>query len=293
MAYDAGQRAEFVSASRILPEAVVSAVGYQFTGATPGLHRGLPSPSLTLVIGLDQPIVTGTSPEQALGPDADRQNVVLGGMHTRPAYIAQPSAQSGIQLAIHPLASRALFGVPAGQLHELITDGVDVLGKPMARLRDQIGELITWQERFSVLSRYLRHRWEAPVYRHEPRPEVVAAWQWIVSRRGTGAMDELARHVLLSKRQLTTLFRAELGLAPKAMSKLMRFEHARQLLIRAVRTGAPLNIADVAYRCGYYDHAHLVADFHQYADTSPSGWIGQEHQNIQGGAQQENAELPS
>ncbi|MBA8823744.1 AraC-like DNA-binding protein [Saccharopolyspora lacisalsi] len=274
---------EFVSTARLLPEAVVSAVGYRTVDSAPVIHRGLPSPSLTVVFSLDDPIVAGLSPEHANGPDAFRNRVVLGGLHTRPAYVVQPTVQTGVQLAVRPLAARALLGVPAGELRDLTTEGVDVLGASAARLREQLAELTTWDERFAALARYLRDRVAAQP-RAQPRAEVAAAWSWIARHRGTGSMSELARHVLLSPRQLTTVFNSELGLTPKAASRLMRFEHARQHVTRASRRGLPPDIAATAHACGYSDHAHLVHDFQQYVGTSPTRWLAEERRNIQAGA---------
>src|SRR5699024_3923151 len=202
----------------------------------PAVHRGLPSPSLTLVLSLGEPVVAGHSPEHALGPQAYRNDVVLGGLHTTPAYIAQPRVQVGVQLAVRPLASRALFGVPAAELRTL-TEGADLLGAAVPRLRDQLAETVSWSDRFALLESYLRGQLRKSERTHEPRPEVVEAWKWLARHRGTGTMTGLARHVLLSQRQLGTLFQAEFGLSPKSASRLMRFEHARQRLARMGASG--------------------------------------------------------
>jgi AraC-like DNA-binding protein len=276
---------EFVSTARLLPDAVVSTVGYRITGPATVIHRGLPSPALTVVFSLDDPIVTGVSPTHATGPDAYRNQIILGGLHTSPAYIAQPAVQSGIQLAVRPLEARALFGLPASELRALTTEGADVLGKSATRLREQICEMTTWPERFAVLARYLRGRYEN---QKQPRPEVMEAWRWIAWHRGTGSMTGLAQHVLLSQRQLTTLFRAEVGLTPKAVSRLMRFENARQRMAQTVRNGTPSDLTAIAHACGYFDHSHLVRDFQQYVGTSPTQWIAEERRNIQAGAHQKS-----
>lgn len=284
------ERSEFVDLPGLLPDAVVSAVGYRETGASPALHRGLPSPSLTLVFSLDDPIVTGTSPDHVRGPHAFRHLVILAGLQTAPAYIRRPETQSGIQVSIRPLAARALLGVPAGELRRLATEGSDVLGPSADRLRERLAELDTWAERAAVLARYLRERY-ARARMRQPRPEVVEAWRWIARHRGTGTMTDLARHVLLSPRQLRTLFHQEVGLGPKAVSRLMRFEHARQRIVAAVRVGEHPNLAEVAHTCGYSDHPHLVADFRQFVGASPTRWLAEERRFLQAGPVQPREDL--
>lgn len=281
---------EFVGAPGLLPDAVVAAVGYRTVDEAPVIHRGIPSPALTFVLSLDdEPIVTGWSPDQATGADAYRQHTVLSGLHTQPAYIAQPRVQSGIQLAVRPLAARALFGMPASELRHLAMDGTDVLGASAVELRERLVELPTWGERFTEFARYLRGRW-APLRRRPPRSEVVEAWTWIVRTRGTGSVEALARHVGMSPRHLTTVFRGEVGRTPKEVSRLMRFENARQSMAAAIQSGTGPDIAAVAHACGYYDHSHLVRDFQQYVGASPTRWIAEERRNIQAGAHQTNAD---
>lgn len=267
--------------------AVVSAVGYRTVDPTPTIHRGLPSPSLTFVLSLDdQPIVTGWSPEQASSDRAHRDLAVVGGLHTSPAYIAQPVTQLGIQLAIRPLATRALFGVPASELDPLANGGEDVLGSSLRRLREQLIELPNWTRRFEALTSFVRSRLADAPERNQPRPEVTEAWRWIARHRGTGSIAGLARHVALSPRQLNSVFRAELGMGPKSVASLMRFEHARQLLSELVRTGARLDIATIAHAAGFYDHSHLVRDFQRYTGQSPSVWLAETRRIIQAGGQQ-------
>ncbi|MEU1950156.1 AraC family transcriptional regulator, partial [Streptomyces sp. NPDC020125] len=60
---------------------VVTAVGYRSQGIPPTLHRGLPSPYLTLIFSLEGPVVGGVTPEQARGPGASRTEIVVGGLH--------------------------------------------------------------------------------------------------------------------------------------------------------------------------------------------------------------------
>ncbi|MFD3580768.1 helix-turn-helix domain-containing protein [Streptomyces sp. NPDC058644] len=275
---------EFVRAAPRLDGMVVSAVGYRTEGERPGLHRGLPSPYLTLIFSLDGPVVSGASPEQAGGPDADRTDIVLGGLHQSPAYVVRPEHEAGIQLAVHPLAARALFGVPASELaDELVTPGAEVMGRSAADVREMLCEQGGWEERFAFLSAYLRQR-AAEESGGTVRPEVAEAWAWLARHRGVGTLHGLSRHVALSERRLTTLFRAETGLSPKQAGRLMRFQRARNAVVRLVAAGAAPDLARVAADCGYYDHSHLVRDFRQYTGVSPSGWLAEECRNIQAGS---------
>ncbi len=102
--------------------------------------------------------------------------------------------------------------------------------------------------------------------------------------RGSGGIDNLARHVLLSRRQLNTLFTREVGLSPKSVSRLMRFHQAARLIASRVRSCCRVvDLAQVAADCGYFDQSHLIRDFRQFSGTSPSRWLAEERRNIQAG----------
>ncbi|MGI5199719.1 helix-turn-helix domain-containing protein [Streptomyces sp. CA-288835] len=275
---------EFVRGAPGLSGLVVSAVGYRSRGVQPALHRGLPSPFLTLIFSLDGPVTSGLTPEQARGDDAVRTDIVMGGLHQRPAYVIQPEHEAGIQLALHPLAARRLLGLPAGALaDQIVVSGTDVLGRRGAELHERLLEQTGWEARFALLASYLRGQVSRSEEGGRVRPEVGEAWAWLARHRGAGTLNGLAEHVALSPRRLTTLFRAETGLSPKQAARLMRFEHAKSIVVRGVTEGASPNLARIAADCGYYDHSHLVRDFHQYTGVSPTAWLAEECRNIQAG----------
>ena len=267
-----------------MPGVVASAVGYDLTALTPGVHRGLPSPYLTFIYSLSGPIVSGESLAQLGSRLAYRTEVLLGGLHQRPAYVEQPVQQAGIQLAVHPLAARALFGVPARELTQLAGDATDILGSSAARLQQRLAETPSWAERFALLQQDLRRRVEAQERRIPLRAEVREAWVWMARHRGTGSMDGLAAHVGLSSRQLTTLFGREVGLAPKQVSRLMRFGTPGSGSRPAYAAAYGPDLAAIAADCGYYDQSHLDRDFAQYVGLSPTAWIAEERRNLQAAA---------
>jgi AraC-like DNA-binding protein len=274
----------YVRADHILPGYVASAVGYASDYRQPTLHRGLPSAHLTFIFSLADPVVSGWTPEHARGHDPFRNLVLLGGLHTSPAYVVPDERQRGIQMSVHPLAARALFGAPSRELATLVADGPEVLGADAGRIRDRMLEATTWPARFGILQEYLRDRVDGRSRRQERvRPELLEAWRWLAWHRGTGSIDGLAAHVHLSPRQLRTLFTREVGLGPKQVSRLMRFSSATSRIASTVAAGTTPDLAGIAALCGYFDHAHLDRDFAQFAGISPRGWVAEERRNIQDG----------
>jgi AraC-like DNA-binding protein len=253
-------------------------VGYREAGALPARHRGLPSPFLTLILTLDDPLVMAQHPDPAQAPG--RYETLIGGLHTRPALITHDGRQSGIQLALHPLGARALLGCPAGELASLDVRADDVLGAAVAEWRERILAAATWTDRFVVLERSLLGRLADAGWPAEPAPALTEAWSVLAAHRGGIPVATVARQVGWSERQLRKRLVAETGLTPKAAARVMRFDHARRTLLARVGHGGPADLASLAADCGYYDQSHLTREFRGLAGCSPSRWLAEEHPNL-------------
>jgi AraC-like DNA-binding protein len=243
-------------------------------------HRGLPSPFLTLIFTLDEPLVMLAHPDPRQPPGVF--GTLLGGLHSAPALITHDGAQSGIQVALRPLGARALLGLPAGELAEVDLPAETVLGGACAELRARMVAATSWPERFAILDEILLRRAGAAPG-PGPGPEVAWAWRQLLASGGTVRIADLAAGTGWSGRHLTGRFRTEIGLTPKAAARVIRFDRARHLLIRHAADDG-YRLADLAVACGYFDQAHLAREFRSLAGCPPSQWLTEEFRNVQAGA---------
>jgi AraC-like DNA-binding protein len=260
---------------------VAGYAGYRQRGVPPARHRGLPSPFLTLIFTLDEPLVLLAHPDPRQPPGDF--GALLGGLHSAPALITHDGAQSGIQVALRPLGARALLGLPAGELAELDVPAEAVLGPLCAELRARALAAPGWPERFAILDEILLRRLATATQATTPAPEVRFAWHQLLRTGGTARISDLAAETGWSGRHLTSRFRTEIGLTPKAAARVVRFDRARHLLITKAQDSG-YHLADLAAACGYFDQAHLAREFRALAGCPPSQWITEEFRNIQAGA---------
>ncbi|KUL27174.1 AraC family transcriptional regulator [Actinoplanes awajinensis] len=263
--------------------------GYRQRGVPPGRHRGLPSPYLTLIFTMDEPLVIAEHPDRRQVPGTF--DALLGGLHLRPATITHDGCQSGVQVALHPLGCRALLGLPAAELAGLDVDPGAVLGAPfVGQLRERLSAAPGWPARFAALDtaltallpdastpyRYAVRRRTTIPPAHPAAERIAHVWASLC--RGGTPIAELAGEVGWSARHLTDRFHAELGLRPKEAGRIARFDRAR----RALRPG--VRFADIAAEHGYADQSHLVRDFQAFAGCAPSRWLSDEFGFVQASA---------
>ncbi|MEV0245169.1 helix-turn-helix domain-containing protein [Nocardia sp. NPDC050712] len=248
-------------------------LGYRMTGYEPALHRGLPSRHLTFIVAIGHTIdvVAQTDPRQ----QPANYRCVLSGLQASPASIANPADQEGLAIALTPLGSRTLFGLPAGELWDTTLEFADLAGPTGHELWERLQGPASWPQRFAacdqVLTRLARH--DRLVV-----PELAWAWRTLVDTGGTTGIGELSTEIGWSRQHLARRFGAEFGLSPKLAARVTRFERARRML---QRTPSYVTIAQVAATCGYYDQAHLNRDFAELAGCSPTTLLAEEIPSVQ------------
>lgn len=234
--------------------------GYRVAGFAPGVHVGLPSPALTLVVALGPPIVVSMP-----GSRPRAYAAMVAGLHERPASIHHDGNQHGVQVDLTPAGARALFGCPSS---ELVSDAVDLgeLLDPADRfVAEQAEGLPTWTERVDHVLAALARRLDLT---RQARPEVAHAWHQVTRSHGRLPVREVAASVGWSPRHLGEQFRAEYGIGVKTAARVARFSRSADL----VRRG-DVPLAEIAVRCGYADQAHLAREWRGLAGTSPSRWL--------------------
>jgi AraC-like DNA-binding protein len=271
---------DFAVAPPQIAPGVASMVGYRALDNPGELHRGMPCSTLTFIVSLDDGVEAAESAEAL--PAARRNPLLLGGLHVQAAHIRQRTGQTGVQLAVHPLAARALFGAPCAELNAIQLDATAVLGRSVLRLRDRVSEARQWADAFGWIAEYLSEAWRNRDGR-TVRPEVKQAWQLLALSGGQAPVGAVADRVGVTGRHLTTLFHREVGRSPKTVAMLIRFERATAAISDSVRRCATVDLAAVAASTGYSDQAHLTREFVRFAGAPPGRWIGEEFRNIQDG----------
>lgn len=225
----------------------------------------LPSDSVALIVNLGDPISV-MAPGGTQGWTSQARGFVAGLHHTF-ALTETDGSQRGVQVNLTAVGAHRLLGTPMHELTGWVIELEDVLGPAAVVLRDQLAEAPGHAARFDVLDRYLRRRLAGSV---RPSPGVLWALSRLNQSAGRASVAQLTQEIGCSSRYLTSRFREEVGLPPKLLARILRFGHAVELVDRgAVRDGW----AAIATEAGYYDQAHLIRDFRQFAGVSPGDFV--------------------
>jgi AraC-like DNA-binding protein len=174
-----------------------------------------------------------------------------------------PVATTAIQVNFTPIGARILFGVPMDALANRVIELDDLLRREGASLVDQLRNTVAWSARFELLERYLLRRLADAA----PAPAPVAwAWRRLEDSRGKVDLGELAAEIGWSHRHFIARFRDSVGLAPRTVARILRFQRAMTLLTRP----GTESLSRIAHEAGYYDQSHFNRDFTEFAGTTPT-----------------------
>jgi AraC-like DNA-binding protein len=173
----------------------------------------------------------------------------VAGLTDRSDIVDQRGEIDCVEVKLTPVGAYRVFGVPLSELTNEVVDLAD-----LATLRpDHLDEDL------------LRLADRGP----DPAPEVAWVWHRLRETHGNVGITGLAAEVGWSRRHLVNRFRAQVGLPPKTVARVMRFEELLRRLPAATRGQA----AVVAGACGYYDQAHMNRDFREFAGTTPGEYL--------------------
>lgn len=231
-------------------------------------RRELASTIVPLIInfGPRYRLTAGPS-SNATSPSAPVQrHSFVAGVHDTWVSVESARESCALQVNMTPLGAHLVLQSPMHTLAGCTYEVADVLGASARLLAEQLGNLSTWPERFAVVDAFLRAR----VARATRAPAAVQwVWQQLCAQRGNVPIAALTRETGYSPKRLIAAFREHVGLPPKQVARLLRFEH----LVARLDDPSQVTWSTRALDSGYFDQAHMTRDFTAFAGCTPTAYL--------------------
>jgi AraC-like DNA-binding protein len=101
----------------------------------------------------------------------------------------------------------------------------------------------------------------------QPKCILLPVIETVRKHHGNISVVELAGKHFTTVRQLERNFNYHIGLSPKKFIDIIRYKFAQQLIMRRQ---PKRTLFDIAFECGYYDHAHLSNEIKKYTGVVPT-----------------------
>jgi AraC-like DNA-binding protein len=206
----------------------------------------------------------------------------VAGLQRGPLVIAPALGTPMVGIRFRAGGLRALWRLPSHQLTDAVVevDGFD--DRVLLAVRDRLAGCADVGQALDVLVDLLGPRLSPASLRPGPAQAAVR----VLHAAPETAIAALARDIGVTHQHLVRVFRDQIGVAPRTLARILRFARAVRL---ADAPGPRPRWSRVAAEAGYYDQAHLVADFHAFAGTTPTAFLAQripgaEHLRVPSGA---------
>jgi AraC-like DNA-binding protein len=192
------------------------------------------------------------------------------GLMTVPLRVPATPAQSFFGVRFRPgMASAFIPGA------ELLTDETrpldDLMGSAARRMLERLAESRSLEAMCELMDQLLR-----PLDPPDIGERVLRQLESAEGSAGS-SLDEAIAQSGLSVRHFRRLCLERAGVSPKYLSRILRFRKAVQR-IGAVGGSAQHHLAqpswaDFAVACGYYDQAHFIREFQEFAGCTPGRFL--------------------
>ncbi|HEY2358705.1 MAG TPA: helix-turn-helix domain-containing protein [Phenylobacterium sp.] len=253
----------------------------------PVRERLLPSIEVPLFLNFGAPhrrLETDTPTEWTA-----RDGAWIVGLHNRPQLSEAAGERDFMIVRFTPLGAHHFLRTP---MHLIRRQAVDLceLDPKLARLvMSRVGVVRNWEDRFAAMEALIAER----VGRAAAPSGLAFAWRRLEAADGRVPIGALASEVGCSHRTLIDQFRTGIGVTPKAMERVFRFNRAIRSLDASSRNRTAADAskpyietetagpsltreprwADLAAGCGYFDQAHFIKEFRQFSGVTPTEFL--------------------
>jgi AraC-like DNA-binding protein len=235
-------------------------------------ERLMPDGSVELVINLKDDEARIYDRE-----DLDKYDRLPGALLCGPhsSFFVIDTAEQDSVMGIHfkPGGAFPFFKLPADKLHNLHVSLEDLWKAEARFLRERLLEAPTPEEKFKVLEDCLLAQALKPLERHRAVNFALGLFRNIHT---APAMAQVSDQIGISSRRFIQLFSSEVGLTPKLFCRVRRF----QRVLQQIHTGAEFDWVDLAASCGYFDQAHFIHDFKEFAGINPTTYLAEKTEHL-------------
>ncbi|MGC4038082.1 MAG: AraC family transcriptional regulator [Chitinophagaceae bacterium] len=225
---------------------------------------GFPKAAMSLVFNLDDSFRLYS--DNTFSKFTDYKKHWIAGFQTGPSYVENYGESKMIVVQFKTAGAAVFLQQP---LHSFTDNYIplDCIFSNEADLTwERICEAATIDAKISVTEKFLsRH-----ILQHKTNNEkFFYSFHTINGNRHQLTIEEVCRQNNISRKHLNFLFKENLGVSPKTIASLNRFQH----ILKVISNSKPGKLSGLAYELDYFDQAHFNNSFRQFTGLRPGDYL--------------------
>lgn len=235
------------------------------------LERILPTPGAGLIVNLLEDETRVYSDDELRRCETTR-GFTLSGQPTHSFLIDTREQIAVMGVVFRPAGAARFFRERMDHFSDRHVALTDFAGQGIGSLRERLLATADASTRIGLLEAWLCAR-----YAHDAvHPVVEFALRALAASPQLPRIDALVAASGLSARRFGTLFRQQVGVAPKVFARTQRFRS----VIDGVQRGRHVEWANVAADCGFHDQSHLTREFRAFSGMTPGAYVALRGGNV-------------
>src|SRR3989344_4321674 len=245
---------------------VENIIYYEGYSAEHSVDKLLPDGSISIIIDMED------TPKKLYRNEnfnhfTEYRESYISGQHREFMHIdAQVSSMMVIRF--HIGGAWKFFDFPMSDLNDKVQQLENYYGESIGIVRKKIISENDIDAKFLLIEKYLLEKIRNNV---EENPALTTAIKELTNNHYPLTTKNLAQKAGISQKHLINLFDKKVGLTPKALARIFRF----QKVIQKIEETKKIDWTELAYECGYYDQSHFIKDFYAFCGIKPSDYPNQ------------------
>lgn len=194
----------------------------------------------------------------------EMQSMILFSSQISKYFFLRNTGKSGmIGIKLHPAAFYSLFQVDISSTLDKVHSLDHLLTINLSALHEVQNHHSDPAEKIMLAEKWLKEQLSGA----NSNDKIDLSITTIFEKKGMVDVDELAKNVQLSTRQLERTFKKAIGLSPKFYCRIIRFSHIFEVMKNHkdswIRT---------ALQSGYFDQSHFIKNFKEFTGEEPSNY---------------------
>jgi AraC-like DNA-binding protein len=225
---------------------------------------GFPKTAMSLAFNLNDSFKLYT--DDGFTQFEDYKKYWVAGFQTQPRYVESYGESKMLVIQFKTLGAHVFLDQPLKHFtdHYIALDCV--FKNEAEETWEQLKEAETIEEKFLVAERFLHRKLLAGKIPHE---KLISSMDLLIRNGENLSVKEICQKHRISRKHLNFLFKEYLGVSPKMLSSLYRFQE----VLRMISQSRHDKLTDLAHELDFFDQSHFNNHFKRFTGIRPNDYI--------------------
>lgn len=193
----------------------------------------------------------------------------LSGLRDSSIVVGPTVSTRVVGIRFKPAGLTPFMNIPSSEIINMTVNPDDLWGNEISEIHERLFTLQSIKDQFQLLEHWLIKQFHL----HHEDEGLLRSLAILDHFSGHISIKQLSESADLSLRQYRRRFENTVGISPKKLARILRF---KKLIHRIQPCDNAVNWSRLALDCGYYDQAHLINDFREFANVTPTQYLARQ-----------------